>query len=98
MRPSFHQEPPDCAWGISFNPDRSVVMRVRLMIPALGMALGAASASIAADAYRLEKSHVDLLFSINHAGFTEKHGSFHDLDATLQYDAAHPEKSQVTVT
>jgi polyisoprenoid-binding protein YceI len=73
-------------------------MRVRFVIPALGMALAAASASVAAETYQLEKSHVDLLFSINHAGFTEKHGSFRDLDAILQYDAEHPEKSQVTVT
>jgi polyisoprenoid-binding protein YceI len=72
-------------------------MRVRFMIPVLGIALGA-SASRAADTYQLEKTHVDLLFSISHAGFTEKHGAFRDLDATLQYDAAHPEKSQVTVT
>lgn len=54
--------------------------------------------AVAADTYRLEKTHVDLLFSINHAGFTEKHGSFRDLDATLEYDAAHPESSRVTVT
>jgi len=73
-------------------------MRVRFMIPALGMVLAAASASVAAETYQLEKSHIDLLFSINHLGFTQKHGSFRDLDATLQYDALHPEKSQVTVT
>jgi polyisoprenoid-binding protein YceI len=52
----------------------------------------------ALQAYQLEKTHVDLLFSINHAGFTQKHGSFRDLDATLQYDADHPDKSQLSVT
>jgi polyisoprenoid-binding protein YceI len=61
------------------------------------LALGVASAASAADTYHLEKTHVDLLFSISHAGFTEKHGSFRDLDATLQYDASKPENSQVTV-
>jgi polyisoprenoid-binding protein YceI len=59
---------------------------------------GAAPAFAAVETYQLEKTHVDLLFTINHAGFTEKHGSFRDLDATLQYDADHPEKSQVSVT
>jgi polyisoprenoid-binding protein YceI len=63
---------------------------------ALGLATTASAAS-AADTYHLEKTHVDLLFSISHAGFTEKHGSFRDLDATLQYDDAKPENSQVTV-
>lgn len=62
------------------------------------LALGAASASLAAETYHLEKTHADLVFSINHAGFTEKHGSFRDLDATLQYDAQSPAKSQVSVT
>ncbi len=63
---------------------------------ALGIAT-ATSAASAADTYHLEKTHVDLLFSISHAGFSEKHGSFRDLDATLQYDDANPENSQVTV-
>src|SRR3954471_6476063 len=54
--------------------------------------------SIAAQSYRFEKTHVDLLFSINHAGFTQKHGSFRSLDATLQYDPQSPERSRITVT
>ena len=63
------------------------------------LALGGLAGPVtAADTYHLEKTHVDLLFTINHAGFTEKHGSFRDLDATLEYDAAHPESSRVTVT
>jgi len=70
----------------------------RSMVPAIVVALGAAPATFAAETYQLEKTHVDLLFSVNHLGFTEKHGAFHDLDATLQYDAAHPEKSVVSVT
>lgn len=65
---------------------------------AAGVLGGAVSPLMAADAYHLEKTHVDLLFSIDHAGFTEKHGSFRDLDATLNYDAQKPESSQITVT
>jgi len=69
-----------------------------LTVPAALMALGVAAASNAAESYQLEKTHADLLFSIDHLGFTAKHGSFRDLDATLQYDAEHPEKSHVTVS
>ena len=68
------------------------------IMPALFLGLSAASASTAADPHQLDKTHADLLFSISHAGFTEKHGFFCDLDATLQYDVEHPEKSQVAVT
>lgn len=73
-------------------------MPFRFTIPAMLVTLGVASASGAAEVYQLEKTHVDLLFSIDHLGFTKKHGSFRELDATLQYDAAHPENSQVSVT
>jgi polyisoprenoid-binding protein YceI len=62
------------------------------------IACAAAPAIFAADTYHLEKTHVDLLFSINHAGFTQKHGSFRDLDATLEYDAAKPQNSKIDVT
>lgn len=50
-----------------------------------------------AETYQLEKSHADLVFSINHAGFTEKHGLFRDLEATLDYDPRSPQNSRVTV-
>jgi len=70
----------------------------RSAFPVVLLALGATSNSVAAQTYQLERTHVDLLFSINHAGFTQKHGSFRQLDATLQYDAQKPEKSQITVT
>jgi len=64
----------------------------------VALVLGSAAPLMATETYHLEKTHVDLLFSIDHAGFTEKHGSFRDLDATLNYDAQKPENSQLSVT
>lgn len=61
------------------------------------IALCAASSSLAAETYQLEKTHADLLFSIDHAGFTQKHGSFRDFDGTLRYDAAKLENSKVEI-
>jgi len=72
-------------------------MTHRLTMSAV-VALCATAPSVASESYQLEKTHADLIFSINHIGFTEKHGLFRDVDATLQYDAQHPEKSQVNVT
>jgi polyisoprenoid-binding protein YceI len=48
--------------------------------------------------YQLEKAHADVVFTINHAGFSEKHGRFRELDATLSYDSGEPQSSSVTVT
>jgi polyisoprenoid-binding protein YceI len=72
-------------------------MDIRFLVPAVAIALGAAPIAVA-ETYGLEKSHADLLFSVSHAGFTEKHGTFRDFDATLQYDPEHVDKSQLTVT
>jgi polyisoprenoid-binding protein YceI len=68
------------------------------VVAVVAMMLGLVVPAFAAETYQLEKTHVDLLFSINHAGFTEKHGSFRELEATLRYDEQHPENSQIDVT
>ena len=60
--------------------------------------LAIASSSEAADTYNIDKNHADLLFSIEHAGFTHKHGSFRDFAGVLQYDETKPENSKVEVT
>lgn len=70
----------------------------RFILPATLIALGSASTALATETYQLEKTHADLLFSIDHAGFTQKHGSFRDFSGTLQYDAAKPENSKVEIT
>lgn len=71
----------------------------RHVLPIALIALGTVSSSFAAtETYRIEKTHADLLFSIDHAGFTQKHGSFRDFDGSLQYDSAKPENSKVEVT
>ena len=58
-----------------------------------------ASLAVAApETYQLEKTHVDLVFTIDHAGFSQKHGSFRALDATLHYDPSAPQGSSVSVT
>jgi polyisoprenoid-binding protein YceI len=70
----------------------------RHLLPIALLALGTASSSFAAtETYRIEKTHADLLFSLDHAGFTQKHGWFRDFDGSLQYDAAKPENSRVEV-
>jgi polyisoprenoid-binding protein YceI len=70
----------------------------RHVLPIALIALGTTSGSLAAaETYQLEKTHADLLFSIDHAGFTLKHGSFREFDGSLQYDPATPRNSKVEV-
>jgi polyisoprenoid-binding protein YceI len=62
------------------------------------LTLASVASAATTETYQLEKTHADLLFSINHAGFTEKHGSFREFDATLYYDRSKRENSRITVT
>ena len=55
-------------------------------------------AGSAPQTYQLEPTHADVLFAIKHLGFSWKHGSFRTVAGTLNYDADHPESSQVTMT
>lgn len=48
--------------------------------------------------YTLDKSHANIIFSINHLGFSYYKGRFNDFDATLFYDAKDASKSAVKVT
>jgi polyisoprenoid-binding protein YceI len=75
-----------------------MLMPVRTAIPALIAVLVTTVAAAAPETYQLEKTHVDLVFTINHAGFSQKHGSFRTLDATLHYDPSAPQMSSVSVT
>lgn len=63
-------------------------MQKRSFLLALLCPVAAVSAAGSTE-YQLEKTHVDVLFAVSHLGFTQKHGSFRDLDAKLNCD---PEK------
>jgi polyisoprenoid-binding protein YceI len=60
-------------------------------------AIGATVQAAALD-YQLEKTHVDVLFAVNHLGFSWKHGSFRGVSGSLSYDAQHPQASRVAIT
>ncbi|MDE2184926.1 MAG: YceI family protein [Alphaproteobacteria bacterium] len=48
--------------------------------------------------YALETHHSQVLFSIVHQGITDYYGRFDKLSGTMNFDAAQPEKSSVSVT
>jgi len=71
---------------------------------AFGMTFGAAAqgvsmepASAPSGTYQMETAHSQLLFAIKHFGLTDFYGRFDRLSGTLNYDAAKPEASSVTV-
>lgn len=48
--------------------------------------------------YALDKSHANVVFKINHIGFSTYYGRFNTLDGKLHLDTAQPGKSIVEVT
>jgi polyisoprenoid-binding protein YceI len=51
-----------------------------------------------ADHYTLDKAHTNVIFFINHLGFSDMIGKFKDIDGTFTFDQQAPEKSVIDVT
>jgi len=47
--------------------------------------------------YEFDKAHTQILFFVNHLGFSNSQGEFHDYDGSFQFNRADPEKSKVEV-
>lgn len=56
------------------------------------------SAIAAPEAYVLDASHSQILFSYNHLGYSTSYGMFSGFDGQIQFDQDDPSASSVTVT
>lgn len=81
------------------NPSVAVRLFCLLQVAALlGAAPALADDAVPAGEYRLEPSHASLLFKVDHLGFSNYTARFRRFDATLQFDPARLDASQVRVT
>ncbi|MEJ0009816.1 MAG: YceI family protein [Alphaproteobacteria bacterium] len=55
-------------------------------------------AGVPSGTYELDKNHASILFSYLHMGFSHPVSRFKHFDATLKFDATHPEASKIDVT
>ncbi|NBX03262.1 MAG: polyisoprenoid-binding protein [Alphaproteobacteria bacterium] len=51
----------------------------------------------ASGAYTLDKGHANVVFSINHLGYSGYIGRFNSIDGNLKFDPTAPEKSSVSI-
>ena len=65
---------------------------------AAALALTATSAFAAPEAYVLDPSHSQIIFSYNHLGFSTTTGMFSGFNGTIAFDQAEPAKSSVEVS
>lgn len=47
--------------------------------------------------YEFDKAHTQILFFVNHLGFSTSQGEFHDYDGSFEFNRSEPEKSKVEV-
>ncbi len=56
------------------------------------------STAFAADKFEFDKSHTNILFYVNHLGFSEMVGVFTDYDGSFTFDPNKPEDSSIDIT
>lgn len=66
-----------------------------LLIAALASTLSFSSAYAAAETYTLDPGHTNVVWRVNHLGFSTQSGKFGAAEGTLTLDEAAPEKSKV---
>ncbi len=57
-----------------------------------------AAPAAAADTYAFDTAHTDVVFRVDHLGFSDTIGRFNQVDGTIVLDEANPENSSVEVT
>lgn len=76
-------------------------MKQTLTAAALAMGvtgLGASAALAEAEAYTLDSSHSQVLFSYNHLGFSTTYGMFSGFEGEIMFDEENPAESSVAVS
>ena len=74
------------------------IRSLSLAIPAFILATLPLTAKADIEKYLLDKPHTQVIFFINHLGFTNSSGKFLDYTGEILWDKAQPEKSNVNVT
>ncbi len=56
------------------------------------------SARAAVETYTLDKAHTQIVFFVDHVGFSKSHGDFLDFDGSFDFDENNPESGSVEVS
>ncbi|HKK84193.1 MAG TPA: YceI family protein, partial [Roseovarius sp.] len=68
---------------------------MRQTLIAAALAFGATGAFAAPEAYTLDPSHSQVVFSYNHLGFSTTYGMFSGFEGEIMFDAENPAASSV---
>jgi polyisoprenoid-binding protein YceI len=73
-------------------------MLMKKLLLAAAMLAMTAPAFAAPKTYEIETPHTQIIFSVNHLGFSHSYGKFLEHDGTIVFDQENPENSNVDVT
>lgn len=68
------------------------------LLAASALYIGFSAPALAADTYKFDPSHTQVVWSVNHFGFSHPSGKFALVDGSLTLDEAKPENSKVSAT
>ena len=66
--------------------------------PLANVAYAEDAAVVEAEHYSFDKAHTQILFFVDHLGFSKSQGEFHDYDGYFTFDRENPANSKVDVT
>lgn len=69
----------------------------RILLTAAALAVLAGPALAAPKTYEIESPHTQIIFSVNHLGFSNSYGKFLDHDGTIVFDQENPAASSVEI-
>lgn len=73
-------------------------MKKLLLGVAMAVMLSFPVQAIAADQYKFDKEHTQILFFVNHLGYSFSQGEFLEFDGGFTFDEENPENSSIDVT
>lgn len=76
---------------------KTMVRNILLTVCASGFLFLPFSVRAESDRYTFDKAHTQILFFVNHLGFSNSQGEFHDYDGYFIFNTDEPEKSEVDV-
>ncbi|WP_370228556.1 YceI family protein [Cognatishimia sp.] len=71
---------------------------MKSLILAAGLTAAATASFAEAEAYSLDPSHSQIVFSYNHLGFSTTYGMFSGFEGDIQFDQENPANSSVSVS
>ena len=67
-------------------------------LTAIGLGIVTGTASAEQERYIFDKAHTNILFFVDHLGFSKMNGEFHEYDGEFIFDREDPTRSSVEVT